>query len=343
MRGAVEAHGQRGAADLADLVLRGEAPLRRHAGGPFAQDLLVVQLAEFLGRVQDAEAHVGGAVADAEHPAVAGQQLAVAAGKFQPAFHPVVVVPRAGEVGADGDAERPVVALPDAERDGGAGRVAVRCEHDVGGEVPGLAGLAPGRRPAARRGPRSTRPSSSERSASVTLCRSSTTAPADRACRASSSSKPSRVRISPYCGKSETSGQGSSMLRPPASRRRPLLRRQPSASGCGRPSFWISRTARGVSPSPQTFSRGKAGLFQHRDVDACLGQVVGGGGPGRTGSDDQYFHGGDGLARGPGELRRSFATGPVWAASAAAPAAGPASAPGLTARCTATMPPLRLR
>ena len=266
-----------------------EAPLGGHPGGPFAEDLLVVQLAEFLGGVQDAQAHVGGAVADAEHPAVAGQQFAVAAGELQPAFHPVVVVARAGEVGAHGDAQRPVVALLQAQGHGRARRVSVRGEDDVGGEVARLPVLRPDSSRSAARTP-VTRPSS-ERSASVTLCRSSTTAPAAWACRASSSSKPSRVRIRPYCGKSDTSGQGSSMVRPPAISRRPLFRRQPPVFGVRQAELLdLADRARGEPVAADLFAR-EAGFFQHRDVDAGLGEVVGGGGPGRAPPDDQYIHG----------------------------------------------------
>ena len=115
------------------------------------------------------------------------------------------------------------------------------------------------------------------------------------------------------------------------------------SSGWGRPSFWISRTARGVSPSPQTFSRGKAGLLQHRDVNAGLGKVVGGGGSGRARPDDQYIHGRYRLTR-----RAGRCCGAVWprvrcgrpARQRQPRASGPA---GFWARCTATMPPLRLR
>ena len=100
----------------------------------------------------------------------------------------------------------------------------------------------------------------------------------------------------------------------------------------------------GGEPVAADLFRGKAGLFQHRDVDAGLRQVVGGSGPGRTGSDDQYFHGGDELTRGPGDVAAQLRhRSGVGGQGSRPPAAGPDSAPGLTARCTATMPPLRLR
>ena len=307
MRGAVEAHGQRGATDFAHLVVRGEAPVGGHAGGPFAQHLLVVQLAEVLRGVQDAQAHVGGAVADAEHPAVAGQELAVAAGKLEPAFHPVVVVPRRGEVGPHSHAERPVVALPMPSE------TAVRVEFPSAARTTSAlkSRVSPVLRPesssSAARTP-VTRPSS-ERSASVTLWRSSTTAPADWACRASCSSKPSRVRISPYCGKSATSGQGSSIVRPPAIRRRPLFRRQPSVSGCGESQLLdLADRARGESVAADLLA-GKAGFLQHRDVNAGFGKVVGGGGSGRARPDDQYIHSRDRLSAGPGDVAAQLGHG----------------------------------
>ena len=72
-------------------------------------------LPEGVGGVQQAEAHVAGAVAHAEDPAVAGQQP-VAVPEIQPRLQVVVVVPGAGVVGAHRDAERPVVPLAQPHR-----------------------------------------------------------------------------------------------------------------------------------------------------------------------------------------------------------------------------------
>jgi hypothetical protein len=47
------------------------------------------------------------------------------------------------------------------------------------------------------------------------------------------------------------------MRPPPPMIRRPLLRSHPSPSEIGTPMPVSAFTARGVSPSPQTFSRGK--------------------------------------------------------------------------------------
>ena len=85
--------------------------------------------------VEDAEADVDGAVADAEDPAVAGQQVALArlaVPQLQPRLEPVVVVARARVVGADGDAHRAVVALLQAHREAEPGGVAVGRDHDRG-------------------------------------------------------------------------------------------------------------------------------------------------------------------------------------------------------------------
>ena len=107
--------------------------------------------------------------------------------------------------------------------------------------------------------------------------------------------------------------------RPPATAVRSCGRRRSGAGPCcaasprfrgaASPSFWISRTARGVRPSPQTFSRGKAGLLQHRDVNARLGKVVGGGGPGRPRADDQYIHSRYRLSAGPGDVAAQLGHG----------------------------------
>ncbi len=53
------------------------------------------------------------------------------------------------------------------------------------------------------------------------------------------------------------SGHGTCIRTPPPRSRRPLLRIQPSETSVRRPSWSSSCTARGVRPSPQTFSRGK--------------------------------------------------------------------------------------
>ena len=76
------------------------------------------------------EADVGGAVADAEDPAVAGQQhlLAAVVGgpQLEPGLEVVVVVARARVVGAHGHAHRAVLALLAAHRQGQPRGVAVR-------------------------------------------------------------------------------------------------------------------------------------------------------------------------------------------------------------------------
>ncbi len=46
--------------------------------------------------------------------------------------------------------------------------------------------------------------------------------------------------------------------------RRPRLRIQPSSTGVGMPRLMSSLTARGVRPSPQTFSRGKYAFSRRR-------------------------------------------------------------------------------
>src|SRR6476661_7756577 len=48
------------------------------------------------------------------------------------------------------------------------------------------------------------------------------------------------------------------MTWPPPWTRRPLCRIQPAAGDVSTPMSWSALTPRGVSPSPQTFSRGKA-------------------------------------------------------------------------------------
>src|SRR4051812_47255988 len=48
------------------------------------------------------------------------------------------------------------------------------------------------------------------------------------------------------------------MTCPPPWTRRPLCRIQPAAGDVSTPRSWSALTPRGVSPSPQTFSRGKA-------------------------------------------------------------------------------------
>ena len=95
--------------------------------------------------VEDAEPDVGGAVADAEDPAVAGKQRALtglAVPELEPRLQPVVVVARARVVGADRNAERPVVALLQPHRKAEPGRVAVGGDHDRGTEGDLVADLA---------------------------------------------------------------------------------------------------------------------------------------------------------------------------------------------------------
>ncbi|MCP9966096.1 hypothetical protein LUX39_14340 [Actinomadura madurae] len=76
-------------------------------------------------------------------------------------------------------------------------------------------------------------------------------APAEIALRARSSSRSARVRVRP-----EPEGQGISRRRPAPMRRMPSLRNQPGVV-MSTPREWSSRTAWGVRPSPQIFSRGK--------------------------------------------------------------------------------------
>ncbi|CAK7281866.1 hypothetical protein SGPA1_12659 [Streptomyces misionensis JCM 4497] len=125
---AVEGHGQGGAADRAGHVLRRVAPVLGHGGAPGLEDLAPVQLLERGGGVEHAEADVGGAVAHAEDPAVAGQQPVLGAApvpQFQPGLQVVVVVAGRGEVRAHRDAHRAVLAPVQAHREGQPGGVAV--------------------------------------------------------------------------------------------------------------------------------------------------------------------------------------------------------------------------
>ena len=77
------------------------------------------------------EPHVAGAVAHAEDPAVARQQP-LPVPQVQPRLEVVVVVPRARVVGADGDAERPVVALAQPHRQRQPGRIPIRRDDHPG-------------------------------------------------------------------------------------------------------------------------------------------------------------------------------------------------------------------
>ena len=92
--------------------------------------------------------------------------------------------------------------------------------------------------------------------------------------------------VRPNAGKSSSVGQGSSSV---------VLRewiRSPRAARtgdrrCRSPCAATATTARGVSPSPQTFSRGNDGLLDQGDVDAVAGEVVGGRRAAGPGADDQ--------------------------------------------------------
>ena len=135
MRRAVEPHRQRAAADRAGGLLLDEPPLARHAGGPAAQQVAVVDVAEGLARIENAEPDVARPVADAEHPAVAGQQpplLRRPIPQFEPRLEPVVVVARAAVVAADGDTHGPVLALAQPEGEGEPAGVAVGADDDRG-------------------------------------------------------------------------------------------------------------------------------------------------------------------------------------------------------------------
>ena len=103
-----------------------------------------------------------------------------------------------------------------------------------------------------------TRPLRSCRIGPVTAVRSSSLAPAFCAARANVSSKSSRLRTSPYEGYSARSGQRSSSRWPPPMMRSPTLCAQPLAGLVSMPISMSCLTARGVSPSPHTFSRGNA-------------------------------------------------------------------------------------
>ena len=118
VRLAVEAHGQSGGAKLTDLVLGGEAPFLGQVRGPALEDLTVGQVGGAGARGDGAEADVDDAVAHGEDPAVAGQQVGGAGGaapQFEVGFHPFLVAAGAVEVGACGHAHGAVHLLFEAE------------------------------------------------------------------------------------------------------------------------------------------------------------------------------------------------------------------------------------
>jgi len=87
--------------------------------------------------------------------------------------------------------------------------------------------------------------------------RSSSRAPALTARSASRWSNPSRGITSPYGGNDVRSGHGSWIVVRRAWVRSPITRSK-RGSSVSTPMSWIALTERGVRPSPQTFSRGKA-------------------------------------------------------------------------------------
>ena len=73
---------------------------------------------------------------------------------------------------------------------------------------------------------------------------------------------------------------------PPPRMRSPWLAIQPFAGLVSMPIAISCLTARGVRPSPQTFSRGNSDFSQHDDVEAGLGEPVRRGRTARAGADD---------------------------------------------------------
>ena len=135
MRLAVEAHGQGGGAQLADLILGGEAPFLGEVRGPGLKDLAVGQVSGTGARGDRTEADVHDAVAHGENPAVAGQKVGgsrSAAPQFEVGFHPFLVAAGAAEVGARGHAHGAVHLLFEAEA-GGQSRGHSPCVDGNGG------------------------------------------------------------------------------------------------------------------------------------------------------------------------------------------------------------------
>ncbi len=85
-----------------------------------------------------------------------------------------------------------------------------------------------------------------------------------------------------------SSGQSRCRRWPPPMTRRPRLCSQPACSLTSMPMSTRARVPRGVSPSPQTFSRGNVVFSSSSDVEAGGGQPVGGAAAGRTGADDDH-------------------------------------------------------
>ena len=244
-----------------DLVLGREAPVGRHRGHPALEQLLVVDVAEGAGAAEDAEADVARAVADAEHPAVAGQQGGLpgrAVPQLEPGLEEVVVGARGRVVGPHRDPERTVVTLDEAH-----------------GQAEPARSCRPRRR---RRGRRTVpvrpvlRPRSSWRAQVTPVMR------------------PERVQdgtgdggLLEQVGALALGGAGQDLVEVGAGPDQAVARHtgelgplqlQPLAAAddaqalvadpavapprAGRPRATSSLTPRGVRPSPQTFSRGKA-------------------------------------------------------------------------------------
>ena len=256
VRLAVEAHRQRGAAHRLGAVLVAEAPLLRRLVQPALEQVLVVDLAPRRAGVEDAEADVAGAVADAEDPAVAGQQAARLCrrrrGPTAPATTPASRRRAAGSVvGAHRHAHRPVVAL-------------------LAAPSPATAGWSCRRRPRPAAPSRSTAPFSPLVVTPAIRPALSSTGPVHRGAlaqhRAGLDRLPGQqvveVAARPDQAVRRVAGElGPRDLQPHAAADDPqALVVQPAGllARCRCPSTTSDRTARGVRPSPQTFSRGNA-------------------------------------------------------------------------------------
>ncbi|SBT63136.1 geranylgeranyl reductase family [Micromonospora sediminicola] len=213
----------------------------------------VVRLAERGGGVEHAQADVHPAVAEAEDPAVAGQQRVVALGpQLQPGLQVVVVVLGGrAVVAADRDADRPVLPLGQPEREREAAGDPVGGDHQrrvEGGRLLVRADLGlHADHPVVRvqhRG-QDVHPGAQLRAGGDGTLGEQV------------------VEVEPgpdqaVVGEAGQSGQSSSRRTPPPITRRPLLCSQPASGEVSTPIRISCRTARGVSPSPQTFSRGNS-------------------------------------------------------------------------------------
>ena len=241
------AHGQQGrprGAHVADqppvvAALAGvhvEQPAQRDVGRP-------------AGRRQRADADVHLAVAEREHPAVAGQDLAVGAAQLQVRADPRVVRAVGLDVAADRHAVRGAAVPLATEHPAELGARAVRDDQPVAGHGEGLgcAGGTPRRTPArrrARRPPRGRRPAAAPRCPARPGGWCGRARCAGRRCRRRAGCRPARAGRAP--GRSRARAGPSSRVRP--------------ASQSPRPSRRSSAIARGVRPSPHALSRGNVCL-----------------------------------------------------------------------------------